>query len=988
MTDAEAGPAALDERILGAGTNARFALLLVLLVASSGSMLLPVLFSLNDGNFTACNLAAGVDIEHAAELGSNRRMTGQALAYLPCVARYDPPLPWWQILIGPAVVLVVAAVTMNLLPRWKQRAGRCVRLDLIDDTGAIAARVGELAAGRVDQVPALFVAPAALSRSGAVFGTNRRPRLRLNAGLVACRDTHPRVFDAVVLHELGHVANRDLTVTYSTVALWRTFLALVVCPDVLWSSWTGAHVIAARGAPVAAGVSRYLILPAVTAVVMSVVRADVLRSRELHADLTARRWGAPLEHVWAAMPAMPVRGGRRALRWADAAADLVRAHPRWEVRRDALADPAPLFAVSALLMFLIGVTATLTNYHLLGHFTPHMAMMSGWLTQAVGAVPAAVVSASTVLLLWRAVARAAVLGLRAPTGLRSGLWLGSGLVVGSLLNGQSTGDLWLPRGWWALALVVAAAAGFTCWTTQCARLAAASWPGRSLRLPLALCLIAGWLILATWFVWWDFYGAMFANGAWFETAGIRQGIVHWFPGTGAVHPDTTAVMAQTLPVLRDAVRQPLAPVAVVSAWVVPLVLWAAGQAVRARGRLGAHGRADMDRLSDGAATLGWRVPPLRRAVGAALGGGALAVLGVGAVQAWLHALHAGADQRGGLYAFSYAIWSLAAIVLGSAAAAAIATTAPTFRLPAALIASGIATLLGLGGAVALISTDGCLRPLAVLNDSCAWRPAWRQLQGGETFHLLVHGALLLAPVTALLVTALATLARHSPRAAPPRLDSGPAGRRPTAASAFGYGTCAVALATATLLTVSDTHFQLLTPAKGITPATQAAFQQMQGLPVLPVSTEMRWRQVHAWYRLGGRYLLEHALADTNAMVTVLRPAVHDNRLNVTADLTARMRPLCADLRNVASWEPYYFQVPDPAAQNSWHQFGVIALSTGQRCTQAVDRADTKAFISPVTDLLTAAKSALGASNRVKAIINDPQDPVFTGPPVQPPQPRL
>ncbi|MFD4535826.1 hypothetical protein ACFWNL_17335 [Kitasatospora sp. NPDC058397] len=787
-----------------------------------------------------------------------------------------------------------------------------------------------------------------------------------------------------MLHELAHVANRDLTVTYATVALWRSFLVLVLCPYVLVTLWASVRLVAA-GAPLFTAMnSRQLVLPVLTVLVISVVRADVLRSRELHADLTARRWGAPLEHVWATMSVREsLRGVRR---WADAAMETVRIHPRWEVRRDALADPAPLFEVRALLMFLIGMIASLTNYHLMWHFVPHMAMMNGWLYQAVGALPAAVVSASTALLLWRAVVRATVLGLRCPTGVRGGLWLGAGMAAGSVLNGQSTGGLWLPVGWWALGLVVAAAVGFTCWTAQCARLAATVRPGRSLRFPLALGLVAGWLVLSAWLTWWDYYGASFAHGSWFDRGGAQQAVVRWFPGTGTVRPDTTALMAQVLPVLRDVVRVPLVPLAAVAAGAVPLALWAAG-------RPGAAPDA-----APGPRLPSPRPPSLRRALGAALGGGALAVLGVVAVHLWLHHLHVGADRRGGLYAFSYAIWCLAAIVLGAAVAAVVAACAPTFRLPAALVASGTATLLGLGCTVLLMSADGCLGPLAVLNDGCGWRPAWRQLQGGLTFHLVIHTALLLAPVTALLVTALAALGHRvtrrltrwgTPRrVGPDPVVDLPSGRRPGVLPTIGHGTCAVALATATVLVVADIHDQLLTPAETVTPATQAAFQQSMGLPTLAVTPDMRRRQVRAWYRVGGRYLLEHAMADNTALLKALTEAQHDRRIDVTPALMATVRPLCADLRNVASWEPYYFQVPDPTAQASWHRFGATALAAGPSCTEAVDRADTDTFLTSMTDLLKAARAVLDASARVKQIVDDPKDPVFTRPPLAPPQPRI
>ncbi|MGC0318180.1 M48 family metalloprotease [Kitasatospora acidiphila] len=339
----------LDERVLGAGTNARFALLLFLLVSASGSMLLSVLSALYPGNITWCELAAGVDLNHASEVPSALRTTGQVLAYLPCVARYTVAPPWWQILVGPSVVVAVAAAATALLPLWKQRRGRCVRLNHVTGGPEVAARIEELAAGRVARMPELFVSPAASTKSASVFGTNGRPRLLLNGGLVACRTTDPQTFDAVVLHELGHIANRDLTVTYATVALWRTFIVLVGIPYVIW--WLFDAVIG--DGPVTTAVSaRYIALPAVTAVVMYVVRADVLRSRELYADLTANRWGAPLAHVWAMMPPQTERGRR--YQWASGLLDQLRTHPRWEIRRDALDDPSPLFATSALLMLLGG----------------------------------------------------------------------------------------------------------------------------------------------------------------------------------------------------------------------------------------------------------------------------------------------------------------------------------------------------------------------------------------------------------------------------------------------------------------------------------------------------------------------------------------------------------------------------------------------------------------------------------------------------------
>ncbi|MFG1821627.1 M48 family metalloprotease [Microbispora bryophytorum] len=997
MTTVEPGRARLDERILGAGTNSRFALLLLLLVTASGYMPMSVLSALRLGGYADCVLAAGIDYS-AYTLTAVTRLTGQVLAFLPCAARYAPPPPLWQILAGPVVVVATTAAATLLLPLWKQRRGRCIRLDRVPGGSEIAGRIEELATGRVVQVPELFMAPAAASRSAAVFGTNGRPRLLLNGGLVACRATDPRTFDAVVLHELGHVANRDLTITYATVALWRTFIVLIVTPYLLWWSGLWALGIATGiGSTVATMITHYLAVPVVIAIVMHFIRADVLRSRELYADLTAGRWGAPLEHVWAAPPTPAEH--RRLHRLASVLLDQVGTHPRREVRRAALDDPAPLFTVSSPLMFLIGASATLMNFHLLGHAAARIADMSDWLGQGLAAVPAAVVVAATTAVLWRAVARAAVLGRPAPTGARAGLWLGLGLICGSLVNGQTTGGMWLPGRLWVLALVVAVAVAVTCWTSQCARLAAAFWPGQTLRWPLALCLISGWLILAAWFSWWNYYGSMYAGGFWYDPAGLRWSTVNWFPGVGAARPDTTDVMAPMIAVLRYAAYQPLTPVAAVVAWVTPFALWAAGTAGRGPGWLRSPDAAGRDHATtDTNAPVAWPAPALRQAIAPALVGAVIAAVGVAAVQAWLHTLHAGPGQRGGMYAFSYAIWSLWAIAAGTLVAALIAAASARFRLPAALVAAGAAAMLGLGAATALISVDGCVQPLSVLNDSCTWRPAWRQLQAGNTFGLVAHSALLLAPVIAVAAMAPAALCRLAwsairakARIPVPQPVAATAGARPgrryaTALPAAGVP-CA-ALVTAAILTAGDAEAQFSTKAQLITVSAQAAFQRTAGLPVLPASQDMRRRQVHAWYRLGGRYLLDHADRIGNSMTALLESAEREDLPEDTADLMARMRPVCQAMINVASWEPVYFQVPDPVAQKSWHRFGVEVRKAGSACVQAVDRADVDAFQVSMIGLLGGSIGATATSALIDVIIDDAADPVYKGEPVEPPQPRL
>ncbi|MFE4540856.1 M48 family metalloprotease [Streptomyces scopuliridis] len=60
----------------------------------------------------------------------------------------------------------------------------------------------------------MVIDPAATSVSAVVFGRTRHPVVCLHGGLLAVRCSDPNRFQAVLLHELAHIANRDITLTY------------------------------------------------------------------------------------------------------------------------------------------------------------------------------------------------------------------------------------------------------------------------------------------------------------------------------------------------------------------------------------------------------------------------------------------------------------------------------------------------------------------------------------------------------------------------------------------------------------------------------------------------------------------------------------------------------------------------------------------------------------------------------------------------------
>ncbi|MFI1414966.1 M48 family metalloprotease [Streptomyces sp. NPDC020707] len=106
------------------------------------------------------------------------------------------------------------------------------------------------------------------------------------------------IFAAVVLHELAHLRSRDVELGGAVRALWLAFLATTVLPYtamLAWLSWGELSGTRHSGAG-----QQWLPLweAAVVAVLVAVAYAaytDILRHRELCADLDAVDWGADPE---------------------------------------------------------------------------------------------------------------------------------------------------------------------------------------------------------------------------------------------------------------------------------------------------------------------------------------------------------------------------------------------------------------------------------------------------------------------------------------------------------------------------------------------------------------------------------------------------------------------------------------------------------------------------------------------------------------------
>ncbi|MFJ1707009.1 M56 family metallopeptidase [Kitasatospora sp. NPDC088346] len=928
----------IDERVLGAGTSIRFVTLLILVLAVSGAMALEVIRGLAAGDTDGCDLAAGVDPDDGGFWAKTLSITGQATAYRFCFSRWAPAPPWWQVFGWPVLLTAVAGLIFGVLPRWKARRGRVVALELIDAKGELLALLGELGAVTgVVPLPRVVVDPAAASVGAVVFGRTRRPVVCLHGGLLAIRRSDPERFRAVLLHEFAHIANRDVTLTYVTVALWRAFLALVLLPYVLWQGYV-VYGLAADG--VVPQLDRAMVFAVVMVVLVYLARSDTLRSREIYADLAAVRWGAD-PHGWsvsATPPAGRVRGALASF------LELWRTHPRWGLRQGALADPAPLFRASALPLFLIGAVPVIAVAEMLRQVAPYRINFTNNLMVVSVLIPAALVTGVIGVALWRAMVYAVLTGSRVPAGARAGGWLGAGISAGMVFSGYGTGWAWLPQRPQVLLVPVLAGATLGWWITQCAHLSTRTWRGRSLRPALALCLAAGFIPVVSWLTWWMLAGSPYAGGLKADSEATAGAIVTWLPSAAPARDLSRIPGIATAQWLMDGVSgTPLCALAVTTLWVAPLLVWSAGPVV-----------GNPRWMPATAPPSGDPVAPLGRVLLPGLLGGAVACLAVVGVQAYLHLGQPVPDARGGLYAWRYLVLLILAPALPSVVAAAVASTADRrFRLLGALIAAQTATLMGLAATTVLVSVDGCIAPLSVLDDSCAWRPAWWRPLFPLTF--VLHNALVLAALAAT-AAALATSAvrRWAPRSR--------AGRAPAAGPGSTRGRrVAVGLLCASVLAATSANGAFQAYQAGFSVdmiATQRALVQRFGLPDPQVSDETSMRQLRAWYRLSGDALIDLAARYDQQLTSVLRQAQAVAPNDTWDAMDRRLRPVCTRWRDATLFETVWFRVPaDTLLRADWHAVGTWADRGSRRCTEALDARDLSALRTALQELRSAGRCA-------------------------------
>jgi Zn-dependent protease with chaperone function len=631
-----------------------------------------------------------------------------------CVQQTYRDATWWMI-GGVALVLAVAAALTVIWPRLKERRAGFRPLETEDAPEALEALAELSREAGLRREPRWVWQPLQTAATGLAFGHPGRYAVGLTGGLVVRQATDPDAFRAIVRHELAHIRNRDVGLTYATLSLWYAFLLVAVVPFAftLLDEGTFALSVTWRLAALAALV--YL------------TRNAVLRSREIYADVRASAADGPRGALARVVGSLKGRSDRLPRR-------LLALHPSPERRVAALRDTRPLFTITALEAFAAGLAATI-------NFDSVNSLVGWYLDDPLDvATVAAIVFAPLLvgvvgLALWRD--RFGALASRTPA---QAVWpigfaLVAGLLVGpelSLAGAVPGDDPTLLRDLldgksllWAVALVALVlllldwiAAGASVWLrAEAARRARGAWT-------------AGLLVAA---------GALtIILGAFYTLREFSEAIAFSKTLTAQQHQQVSEVAAAGPEWLWQLVmdpgtllviRRPLIPLAIVALWAFPLAV----VLVRRRQKgdapwafLDPGGRLDPDR------------PHVRvlRPIAIGLAGGVACLLAYAVYRGSVHAFVDTGTRARDEFILTFVFWQIviALVAQGVAGGAAGVFARDRARLAEVLCAATVTGSIATLGLVAGPFAGGCVDRVSIRPGPCTWDVSadftwdiWRQV---------------------------------------------------------------------------------------------------------------------------------------------------------------------------------------------------------------------------------------------------------------------
>jgi Zn-dependent protease with chaperone function len=320
----EDGPAGARDGVfaLPAKTSFRFTLLIVAVLTSSGMVYGALYFATPRG----AALYTLVRVCQARALATHPQ---GVIAYAAAQARAQAcraggvRVEGWWVLLGVGVLAVLAGAMYWAQPWWYRRRRRLAPLTS-EEAPKVVERLEQLRQ-RAGTGPVTWLQqPLNFAPSAFAFGRVRRRMVAVSGGAVVAQARQPAVFDAIVLHELGHIRNRDIDQTYLAIAMWWAFVVAALLP-------MAVLLILRQLGPAPSLIWRVVVL----ALLVYLLRNSILRAREFDADARVAELD-PDTGLGQVLAAQPPRRGRQIwhMGWL---------HPSGHDRAAALLDPAPLY---------------------------------------------------------------------------------------------------------------------------------------------------------------------------------------------------------------------------------------------------------------------------------------------------------------------------------------------------------------------------------------------------------------------------------------------------------------------------------------------------------------------------------------------------------------------------------------------------------------------------------------------------------------------
>lgn len=472
---------------------------------------------------------------------ASEQMTAAQVAFEQCRAAAERANAVWA-LGGTALLLVVAGGIFWLLPVWKIRRSQLTLLSAEDAPDVLAYLEQLCQEARLACHPTFLWNPLNAISSALAFGRPGHYYVALSGGLVTQYYTDQPAFRAVVLHELAHLRNADVSKTYFAIAVWQAFVIAGLIPFA-FSLWND---------PLDYILNLSWRVLGLTAIIF-LMRNAVLRTREVYADIRASVWDGPagaLRRILAALPVSKARPWQRGF------------HPKAAERRRALDDTTPLFRMGFWVAFGTGAVAMVAVPNIVTILTSLLTGVPQSGLEFLGAVMIFAPLAAGVVGLgvWRSTFADLAQGgsWHKLTGL--GIALGLGVIVGQALSLSSYIELSVDQQTEQAALSV------------------------FFELLWSMLLLVGLLL----FIWWIFASA----STWLEVAAAQRSprpiytialvvagfwLSLWFAFLITAHRlgpiSLQLLMFDPLSVLWSVVLHPLTLLMLISLWAFPLAAW-------------------------------------------------------------------------------------------------------------------------------------------------------------------------------------------------------------------------------------------------------------------------------------------------------------------------------------------------------------------------------------------------------------------------------